>query len=464
MAHEIKNDSSENTENQRQNSMATLIDNITTAHAYGGQAINQTDTFYFNLRWYLISNNRQLLSQAYVEQGIIQTLVDQPVDDAFRKGFEIHSGELDGNDIDQLQRWLLKSGGLMSLKQGLKWTRLYGGGGVMFITGQNPQTPLDIKKFNKDTLFEFQPVDMWELYEDKINIQGNMHPTDSFDEYYHYYAQRVHKSRVMRFNGKEAPSFIRPRLRGWGMSEVERLVRSINQYMKNQDVIFELLDEAKVDVYKIEGFNSSLLNSPGTAALQNRIQAANMIKNYLNAITMDMKDDYVQKQINFSGLDAMLTQVRVQVAGDLKMPVSKLFGISVAGFGSGEDEIENYNSMIDGEIRGKCTEACIEMVAVGCQVLFGFVPDDLSITWPSLRILNAVDEEKVKDSKMNRVTAAFASGIIDVLTAKKAINKDKLLPVEVDETDEAFIAPGAEDDNKIGDNADGNNKNAEKDE
>lgn len=453
MSHELTEDQKEQ---QRQNSLGTLMDNLTTQHAFGGAPASQTDTAYYNLRWYLISNNRQLLSQLYVEHGIVQTLVDQPVDDAFRAGFNIKSGQLDGNQIEEIQRYLLGSGALFALKQGLKWTRLYGGGGVLFVTGQDPQKPLDIAKFKKDSPILFQPVDMWELYQDKINIEGDMHPQDNDDEFYHYYGKRVHKSRIMKFDGKAAPSFIRPRLRGWGMSEVERMVRSINQYMKNQDVIFELLDEAKVDVYKIDGFNTALINANGTQAIQKRIQMSNLIKNYLNAITMDMKDEYEQKQMNFSGLDAMLTQVRIQVASDVKMPVSKLFGVSQAGLGSGEDEIENYNSMIEGEVRGKCKEAVLEMIEVACQVLFNFIPDDMDIEWGSLRILNAVDEEKVKDSKMNRVTAAFQAGIIDVLMAKKSINKDRLLPVEIPEDDEVYTPPTTGDE-KVDNNADGNN-------
>ena len=35
-------------------------------------------------------------------------------------------------------------------------------------------------------------------------------------EYYNYYSEVVHKSRVLKLKGIEAPSFIRPRLRGWG--------------------------------------------------------------------------------------------------------------------------------------------------------------------------------------------------------------------------------------------------------
>lgn len=426
----------------RQNSLCTLLDNLTTQHQFGGGAqVSQTDTMSYNNRWYLVSNNRQLLSQMYVEHGLVQTLCDQPVDDAFRAGFEIKSSQLDGNDIELINRYLQKHHVLKALKQGLKWARLYGGGAVLLITPQNPETPFTLESLRDKTPVIFQPTDMWELYQDKINIQGDLHPSDNNDEYYHYYGKRVHKSRIMRFNGKEPPSFVRPRLRGWGMSELERLVRSINQYLKNQDVVFELLDEAKIDVYKIKGFNNALLNSLGTNSIASRITFANMLKNYNHALTMDKEDDYQQKQINFSGLNDILEQIRIGVACDLKMPVSKLFGISVAGFGSGEDEIENYNSMIEGEIREPAKAPLIELIGIACQQLFGFSPDDMDITWNPLRMLNAEQEEKVKDSQFNRVMAAFQAGLTDALTARKAINKDSLLGIEVEENDEVYTPP-----------------------
>lgn len=435
-----------------ENSLSTLLDNITTQHQFGGAPASQTDTMYYNNRWYLLSNNRQLLSQMYVEHGVVQTLVDQPVDDAFRAGFEIKSSQLDGNDIEKIHKYLQRHRAIKALKQGLKWARLFGGGGVLLITPQNPERPFTLDSLRDKTPIIFQPVDMWELYQDKINIQGDLHPSDNDDEFYHYYAKRVHKSRVMRFNGKEAPSFVRPRLRGWGMSELERLVRSINQYLKNQDVVFELLDEAKIDVYKIKGFNSALLNAAGTRSVSSRIQFANMLKNYNNALTMDKEDDYQQKQINFSGLDKMLEQIRVGVAADLKMPVSKLFGISVAGFGSGEDEIENYNSMIEGEIREPAKASVIELIEIACQQLFGFAPDDLTIDWNPLRMMSAEQEEKVKDSQFNRVMSAFQSGLIQALTAKEAINKDSLLGIEVPEDDEVYTPP-TDGDYTVGDTA-----------
>jgi phage-related protein (TIGR01555 family) len=216
------------------------------------------------------------------------------------------------------------------------------------------------------------------------------------------------------------------------MSEMERLIRSINSYLKNQDVVFELLDEAKIDVYKMNGFNNALLNADGTRMIAQRVQGANQVKNFQHALVMDKDDEYEQKQIAFSGLGDILTQIRQGVAADVKMPMTKLFGTSAAGFSSGEDDIENYNSMIKNQVQAKTKHLIVQMLQICSQIKFGFMPDDLKIEWKSLRILGADEEEKVKDSQFNRVMSAYQSGLIPAEEAKKSINKGSLLPVEID--------------------------------
>lgn len=409
------------------------------------QTLSQTSTLYVNLRWYLISNNRNLLSQTYVEHGIVQTLIDQPVDDAFSAGFEIKTGQLDPDEIEELEYFAEQNQVIAAVMQGCKWARLYGGGGTIVITGHDPATPLKPEMLKEGEPFKLKAIDMWELYNtiQNVNAETTLNLDDSV-EFFDYYGIKVHRSRVFLIKGKQAPSFIRPRLRGWGMSEVERLIRSINSYLKNQDVVFELLDEAKVDVYKMKGFNSALLSPSGTANIAKRVQGANQIKNFQNALTMDAEDEYEQKQIAFSGLGDILTQIRQGVAADVKMPMTKLFGISAAGFSSGEDDIENYNSMIEGEVRAKVKHMVVQALQICCQIKFGFIPDDLKIEWKSLRILNAKEEEEVKDSKFNRVMSAYQSGLITAQEAKESINKASLLPTEVDEASEALPPLGGD--------------------
>jgi phage-related protein (TIGR01555 family) len=441
------------TEESFANSLSSLAASLTQndiLNPYGTDSaqISNVGTIFDNLRWYLVSNLRQLLSQLYVEHGIVQTLIDQPVDDAFRSGFEIKTDQISKDEIERLKVYVEKNQVIANLMQAIKWARLFGGGAVMIITAQDPLTPLNLAAIKPETPLEFRAVDMWELYYAEQNLSGNLYPGGALGanigEFYDYYGKKVHRSRVYRIIGKEAPSFIRPRLRGWGMSEIERLVRSLNQFLKNQDVIFELLDEAKVDVYKIKGLNTALMTNAGTAGVTQRIQTANMLKNYQNSITMDANDDYIQKQITFSGLSEVLLQIRQGIAADLKMPMTKLFGISAAGFNSGEDDIENYNSMIEGEIRAKNKFTVVDVLSICCQKLFGFIPDDMMIEFNPLRILNAKEEEEVKNSQFNRVMAAYSSGLVADAEAKSSINKDSLLPIEIDENTPALPPLGGD--------------------
>lgn len=444
------------------NSLTSLCESLNTGFGQGfpyGPEISQSSTLFANNRWYLISNLRQLLSQVYVEHGIVQTLVDQPVDDAFRAGFEIKSSQLDGNDLEQLMIYAKRNRVIAHIMQAIKWGRLYGGGAIVLLTNQNPQSPLRIDAIGEDTPLEFRSVDMWELYYDVQNTAGSLEVGHAMganlSEHYDYYGQRVNHSRVFRIVGKEPPSFIKPRLRGWGMSELEKVVRSMNQYLKNQDVIFDLLDEAKVDVLRIKGLNAALLNEAGTQGIAKRAQLAMGTKDYNNALIMDVQDEYEQKQITFTGLADVLLQIRQGIAADLKMPMTKLFGISAAGFNSGEDDIENYNSMIEGEIRHKNEWIVVDCLNICCQKLFGFVPDDLMITWNPLRILNAKEEEEVKDSQMARTTTAYTLGLATDKETKQAMNKDSLIGIEVDEDAPALPPLSMGGDDGVGEDASG---------
>lgn len=428
-----------------ENSLTGLVDIIALNQLTGGynrKQINQSDTLLSSLRYYLVSNNRILLSHAYAEIGIVQTLIDQPVEDAYRNQIIIKSEQLDEKDIKELNSYLERENVLNTLIQARKWARLFGGGGIIVNCGQKADEELNINAINEKTPLEFYDADLWELNDSTTNFQSQMVKSTN-DIPYNYYGVRLHKSRVFRVMGKKAPALVRPKLRGWGMSEVERLVRSINQYLKNQDLIFELLDEAKIDVFKISNYNSSLATREGTEIIARRVQAANTIKNYENALTMDVEDDYQQKQLTFAGLADILNEIRKGIAADLRMPMTKLFGISSSGFNAGDDDIENYNAMVESEIRSKDKYIIIDILQICCKKLFGFIPDDLQIEFEPLRILTHEQVETVKNHKQNRLINLYDRGLItpeecisghnsENLTDSLTIDENKL--VEQEET------------------------------
>ena len=416
-------------ENNFQNSFSDVLGFGT---PYPSVQLAQVDTLFKNLRYYLLSNFRQVLSQMYVEFGIVRTIVDLPVDDAFRGGVTFTTQELSEEELLDLHTTVDRQNDLMIVAQAHKYNRLFGGAGVLVLTEQDPTTPLDLKKLYKADRLDFHAVDLWELYYDHVNLDIEIiKPVPRDLSNYSYYGIKVDKSRVMPLVGLVAPSFIRPRLRGWGFSVLEPIVRPLNQYLKTGDLIFEVLDEFKLDIYKINNLASTLERADGEALVRKRIQLANLQKNYQNAITMDALDDYVQKEHSFTGISETIAQNRMQIACETGIPQAKLFGEASQGFGSGQDSIENYNCMVE-TVREKAKFEVLRAGELRCMQLFGYIPDDLSVEFKPLRILGAEQEENVKTQKFSRILQSKQSGELTTEEFRDAINRDKLLPIQLE--------------------------------
>jgi phage-related protein (TIGR01555 family) len=396
--------------------------------------LSQADTLFRANRWYLVSNMRQLLSEIYVEIGLVQTLVDVPVNDGLRGGVKFNSKQLDEEDIKKLTVKMDREQDLDVAGEAAKWNRLFGGAGIVIITEQEPELPLNAEALKNGKL-EFRAVDMWELFWSKQDTSDYAAVIDAKEilspAHYDYYGVQLDHTRVMKLTGIKPPSFVRPRLRGWGVSIVEALIRSINQYLKATNLSFEVLDEFKLDIFKIKNLANTLATKQGAESVRQRVQLANYQKNYQNALTMDSEDDYIQKQLSFAGIAEAMSGIRLQIASDMRMPLTKIFGISASGFSSGEDDIENYNAMVESQVRGKLKWNILRMAELRCVQLFGFVPDDLDLEFKPLRVLGAEAEENVKTQKFNRVLQAKQAGLITSEEFRDAVNRDNLVPIQL---------------------------------
>ncbi len=433
-------------ERARVNSLTDLVDGISTGLGFTSQTISQPWTLSLANNYTPLTLNRILLSYSFMTQGLVQTVVKMPVDDAFRGGFEIKSDELDEDEIKQLLNALkrpkrpnrklarrlnpnaavnLGHSDIRTIIETMYWSRLYGGAGLIINTTQDFSTELNIEDIKQDDPLEFIAADRWELILSQQDIYDQRNPRP-----FNYYGLPLHRTRVVKVLGVEAPSYIRLRLQGWGMSEIERCIRAINSFVKFENLIFELLDEAKVDVYKIQGFNDALLTDEGTANTQKRVQLANRLKNYQNALAMDAEDDWNQKQITWSGLAEIWDQLRTNLCSALKFPRNKLFGDSATGFGSGADSMENYNALVE-LVREDANPLVIEVVDLRCQQMFGFIPE-YTICWKPLKLLDGVQEEAVKTAKQARAMDMFAQRLVTGREVSQILKAEDLLAIDTE--------------------------------
>lgn len=408
--------------------------------AQGVSELSKTDTTMFNNRFSAVTLNRSLMSSLYMEHGIIQSLIDLPVEDAYRGGITVRCDEISPDDLKDLHHALDTYNLIGTYVQALKWKRLYGGAGIIINIGQDLTKEFNINSISEDTPLAFYAVDRWELsYMPEGMSSLDQLTQDRQEKPYNYYGHALHKTNVIKLDGKLPPSLIRGQFSGWGMSELEKVIRSWNQYVKHQDVCFELLDECKVDVFKIQGFNTAVATRNGATLTANRVALSAKIKNYQNALVLDKEDDYEAKQITFAGLSDILKEIRTGFASDVRTPMTKLFGQSASGFNSGEDDIENYNCMIESEIRSKHKAGLIYMLKILCQKKFGFVPETLDFDFKPLREVSSVEESQLKTETLNRIMMAYQSGLITGESAAEQANAAEVFALELEPSEVSEI-------------------------
>lgn len=395
-----------------------------------------------NLRYSALTLNRTLLTEMIQEHSILRRFIRQPIEDAYRNGIKIRCDELSQEDHAALEQAMLERNDMQTLMEARMWADIFGGGGILVNAGQKFDEELKFEHIRQGGPLDFYPVDRWEL---STTIQGNV--LDQSQDYlgdvpYLYYGHRIHKSCVLKMIGLKAPSLLRGQFSGWGVSKLEGIVRSWNQYLKNQEVMYELTDEMKVDVFRMEGFNETLASADGAQKAAQRVQLAAELKNYKSALVMDKDDEYEQKNLSLSGMAEALSENRLQIAADLGLPMTKLFGMSSAGFNSGDDDLETYNAKVESEVRAKDRDVLLFMVKARCQQLFGFVPESIQVEFHSLRILNAEQEEQIKNQKLDRIIRLSESRLIPSDKAIELINAEKIfaLDLEADEADSITVA------------------------
>ena len=389
----------------------------------------------YNSRMSFITLQRPLLADMYLENGLLQVLVDLPVEEAFRGEFKIISDdELDHKDIAKLLSWFYSDEVLGRFKSALKWSRLFGGAGLIINTPQSKTEQFDLSKVKQGGFLEFYDCDRWEL--NIINDSGNL--LDQFvsvgkGNIFNYYGHIIDGSHVLLMNGIRPPSYLRGLFSGWGVSVGESIVRSLNNYLKNQNVSYELVDEAKIDVYSISKYNTMLMSPKGEEQVLRHLDMVQTTKNYQGAIVHDTTDGYDQKQISFSGLSDLARESRIQVASDIRIPVSKLFGISISNLNSSEEaDIDNYINMVETTIRTPCKGLVNKVLRIGCQHLFGFVPEVLDFEYPSLKQTTEKESIEIKAGKMNMIIGLQQAGIITSRTAVELVNREKLFSTDLD--------------------------------
>jgi len=374
----------------------------------------------------------------YRNTWLAGAIVDYPAEDATRKWRSWRAKKDQITAIEKVEKKLRVK---KRVQEALVAARLYGGSAIYINTGDSQQD---------------QPLQAGSEIRSLVVLTRN-HLTperiirDIDNEYYggpEYFtlttndkAQqvRIHISRLAIFKGAPIPDdlSLSDANRFWGDSVLQKTIDTVKQTDSTMANIASLVFEAKVDVFKFKGYAEMLADDANDAAVTRRLSAQAAMKGINGAVVVDAEDDYQQKNASFSGLPDVALKFMEVVSGASRIPISRLFGRSVAGLsGSGDGDERVYYDRINHEQTDDIQPAielldeCIIWQALGSR------PEDVFYEWRPLRQLTETEraDNFSKTASAARAIAGSSSGTL--------IPMDALSDSLVNELTEQGVLPG----------------------
>lgn len=333
---------------------------------------------------------------------------------------------------------------LETIKIALDWKDLFGGAGIIVNTVGAPNSWLNPSKIQKGDPLNFKTANNWQLAGvdiQNLNIESVQMDWTS-DTPFHYGAATLNKSRVFTLKADPLPYPFAGYARGWGMSRLEPVVAALNKRIKSDNVVYECLDEAKVDILQISGFDETRMDEFGEDLIKKKGEIIAFMKNYLNMIMIDSNDEYKSKQFTFSGLSEIMNQARIDLTAAFGMPETKVWGFQATGFNSGGSDIKSYHEKIESEYRPPIKRILKWMIKLRArQVLGKDVVVDIIL--PPLETATPLEQAKINTMMLDTIGkfSPAGNGILTSQQVYEILNDTAILPVDFDTRQEIVPNP-----------------------
>ena len=373
-----------------------------------------------------LSMNQEFITSLYSQNWLGAAVINVPVNDMTRNWIDIELK--DETQEEQLEKELDRLKAKSKINQAVKWASAYGGAIIIMMVndGRDMEEPLTLPAIRNKGLKNLIVLDRWRVTVGPLDT-NLLSENFGLPDYYlvSRNGQKIHHSRVLRFDG-ETPSIEEFERNGyWGNSVFEKAWSPISNSQTVSQEIAAMTKEANIDVYKIKSFNEMVAMGPeGEAKAVKRLSIAHQMKSYLNGIALDKEDDYEKKSNNFSGLAEIDDKYLLKVSGASQIPVSKLLGKTDAGLnGNGEGDLKNYYDNISGRQETEMTDPIQVLLDVVYVSEFGKIKQ-VPFIFNELWQMTQEQQSIIDLNNANRDAIYLDKGVISVEVTQKELSSN----------------------------------------
>lgn len=380
-----------------------------------------------------LSRDRLKLEAMYRSSWIVGQVVDVVAEDMTREGVNIR-GLDDPEDANKIQQNLDDLEIWNELTNAIKWGRLYGGAiAVMLVDGQDVSTPLDIGTVGKDQFKGLMVLDRWLVLPTLQDLVTEYGPDFGKPKYYDVIAdslglsnQKIHHSRVIRFDGVDLPYWQRVAENLWGQSVIERMIDRLTAFDSTTMGVAQLVYKAHLRTYKVKGLRA-IIAAGGKAfeGLVKQIEQIRLWQSNEGLTLMDAEDEFATHSYSFAGLDAVLLQFGQQLSGASQIPLVRLFGQSPSGMNAtGESDLSNYYDNINQQQERRMRTGLSKLLqVVSLSVLGKPLPESFTFDFASLWQMDDVQKADVASKITDSICKAEEQGLISTQAAMKELKQ-----------------------------------------
>ena len=275
-------------------------------------------------------------------EWIPKRIVDIVAEQSTRKGFKVLFGgegaaaeEVVGIEQVIEDLYILENLGLAS-----KNARLFGGAVILLYINDGRSADQPVNYANIRSVEGMEVLDRWQIApvinEESLYdySKATYYQIISGDLIRQPQLAKIHKDRILRFDGEWLPYRIRQRNYGWGMSTLQSVYDSFRFYSTGISSAATLLTEFDIFVHKIRGL-ASMLSAGKEREVRDRLVVNDMSKSIYRGYAIDAEKeelDFISR--NFGGIGEILEKLRIDIIGASQIPHTILFGESPGGLGS----------------------------------------------------------------------------------------------------------------------------------
>jgi hypothetical protein len=323
-----------------------------------------------------------ILSDVYEQDAIAARIIDRLPDDATREDITLTSVDAKV-DFEAVLSNLDDLEALNKVGDAWRWARLYGGS-LLFMNvndGNKMDEPLDLAKASK--LSSLQVIESQFVLPTKFN-PGLGARAFRNPEFYDVVLplgtgtnmRKIHRSRVIRFDGVRVPPTRMIQGNGWGPSVLDRVFTEVSQIGEVMGYSRNIIHDISLMVLQIEGFRDMLI---GTDKDQQEARAILESLKYnadnLHMLALDSKDKYIEVARTVSGLTELIDKFVDALVRATEMPRTIILGEQPSGLGSTADaEIRSWYDSVASQQKRVLTPALNRLL----EVIFAIRDDNIS--------------------------------------------------------------------------------------